>query len=93
MMRAARMRAVLLAIAASLALSSCAPERASTREAVRPAANISIESARELDQQGVRAFRAGRYADAERYFRTSFTLGGPSSELWNIARARERLDD
>jgi hypothetical protein len=56
---------------------------------VRP----NVDSARELDQDGVRAFRENRYADAIRYFRAAYRLGGPSSELWNIARARERLDD
>lgn len=52
-----------------------------------------LESARELDQSGVRAFRDGRYADAIRFFRAAYRMGGPSSELWNIARCHERLDD
>jgi hypothetical protein len=52
-----------------------------------------LEAARELDQQGVRAFREGRFADAIRYFRSAYHLGGPSSELWNVARSRERMDD
>jgi hypothetical protein len=53
----------------------------------------SVESARELDQAGVRIFKDGRYADAIRYFRAAYRMGGPSSELWNIARCHERLDD
>jgi hypothetical protein len=57
-----------------------------------PLRKANIEAARELDQQGVRAFRDGRYEDAVRYFRAAYRLGGPASELWNIARARERLD-
>ncbi len=52
----------------------------------------SLESARELDQEGVRAFKEGRYADAVRYFTVAYRMGGPPSELWNIARARERMD-
>lgn len=52
-----------------------------------------LEAARELDQQGVRAFRDGHYADAIRFFRAAYTRGAPSSELWNIARSRERMDD
>jgi hypothetical protein len=52
-----------------------------------------VGAARELDQQGVRSFRAGRYADAIAYFRAAYDLGGPSSELWNIVRCREGMDD
>jgi hypothetical protein len=58
------------------------------RAKVRP----SLESARELDQEGVRAFKEGRYADAVRYFSVAYRMGGPPSELWNMARARERMD-
>ena len=53
----------------------------------------NLDAARELDQQGVRAFREGRYQDAIRDFRAARDLGGPSSELWNIARCDERVDD
>ncbi len=52
-----------------------------------------VDAARELDQQGVRSFRDGRYVNAVRYFRAAFRLGGPSSELWNIVRSLEKLDD
>jgi len=57
------------------------------------AARASVDSARELDQQGVRSYRAGRYTDAIAYFRAAYQMGGPSSELWNIARCREGMDD
>lgn len=53
----------------------------------------SLQSARELDQEGVRAFREGRYADSVRYFAVAYRMGGPASELWNMARARERMDE
>jgi hypothetical protein len=52
-----------------------------------------VGAARELDRQGVLAFREGRFSDAIRYFRWAYHLGGPSSELWNVARSRERTDD
>jgi hypothetical protein len=53
----------------------------------------SIDAARELDQQGVRNYRTGHFADAIAYFRAAHDLGGPSSELWNIVRCREGMDD
>jgi hypothetical protein len=62
-------------------------------EGVGSLARANVAAARELDREGVRSFREGRYADAIRYFRTAYRLGGPSSELWNIARTRERVDD
>jgi len=52
-----------------------------------------IVRARGLDQQGVRAFREGRYRDAIRFFSAARRLGGPSSEIWNIARCHQRLDE
>ena len=61
-------------------------------DAVHARVKPSLESARELDQEGVRAFKEGRYADAVRYFAGAYRMGGPSSELWNMARARERMD-
>jgi PEGA domain len=60
---------------------------------VRSAARGSVDAARELDQQGVRSYRAGRYSDAIAYFRAAYQLGGPSSELWNIVRCRQGMDD
>jgi hypothetical protein len=79
----------LVATAACAPAGSRTPEPRETTRRVRP----ELEAARELDQQGVRSFREGRYADAIRYFVAAFRLGGPSSELWNVARSRERMDD
>jgi PEGA domain len=62
-------------------------------ERARLRARSNVEAARELDQGGVRSFREGRYADAVRYFYGAYSLGGPSSELWNIAKCKERQDD
>lgn len=59
----------------------------------RGGARAAVDAARELDQEGVRSFRDGRYVDATAYFRAAYRLGAPSSELWNVARSRERLDD
>jgi hypothetical protein len=53
----------------------------------------NVAGARELDREGVQLFREGRFSDAARYFQAAYRLGGPSSELWNVARTRERLDD
>src|SRR6266852_4035645 len=78
-----------------LATAACVPRIASSAadEHVIKAARPNVEGARELDQAGVHSFRDGHYVDAARYFRAAQDLGGPSSELWNIARCRERLDD
>jgi hypothetical protein len=83
---------------ALLAAASCGPPAwqgrlSSDEQETHVMARPNVESARELDQEGVRAFRDGRFADAARYFRTAYRLGGPSSELWNIARSLERIDD
>jgi hypothetical protein len=64
-----------------------------TPPAGEPTLLRDVESARELDRQGVRSFREGHFADAVRYFRAAFERGGPSSELWNVARCEEHLDD
>jgi hypothetical protein len=58
-----------------------------------PPASDDLPRARALDQQGVRAFRDGRYNDAIRYFDEALKLGGPATELWNIARCHLKLDD
>jgi hypothetical protein len=92
-----------LTLALSVACMSCmTPGMTSTQNAqsasfstnfTRAAGRGSVDAARELDQEGVRSFRAGRYNDAIAYFRGAYQLGGPSSELWNIVRCREGLDD
>jgi len=56
-------------------------------------ARRNVDTARELDQEGVRTFAEGHYADALAYFRAARSMGGPASELWNVARCLERLDD
>ncbi len=81
---------------ALLATTGCAlhPSRpARDDEPSDTSALRNVEAARELDQEGVRSFRDGRYEDAIRYFRSAHRLGGPSSELWNIARSFEKMDD
>ncbi len=78
-----------------LAATGCVPRpvQSAADEHVTTGRHPNVEAARELDQAGVRSFRDGRYVDAARYFRAAHDLGGPSSELWNLARCRERLDD
>src|SRR5450432_1207638 len=83
-------------MAAAILGTSCVPRTgagAAGGSQTRTGAHPSVDAARELDQQGVRAYRAGRYTDAIGYFRAAHQLGGPSSELWNIVRCREGMDD
>src|SRR5580700_8414577 len=90
------MRPALVALAlALLAVPACVPAggRQDAEEGLARPRAADIDAARDLDQEGVRAFREARWSDAVRYFRASYRLGGPSSEVWNIARCRERLDD
>jgi len=85
---------VVMTLVALLAATSCAQSGARARSADEGGRqDPSVDSARELDQAGVRIFKEGRYADAIRYFRAAYRMGAPSSELWNIARCKERLDD
>jgi hypothetical protein len=51
-----------------------------------------LARARALDREGVRAYKEERYNDAIRYFSEAFRLGGPATELWNIAKCHARLD-
>jgi PEGA domain-containing protein len=100
--RSRRCPTVGLALLATVAGGACqrgpsAPPRAPP---CQPAADeperrvrTDVAAARELDREGIQSFRDGRYADAILYFRTAYRMGGPSSELWNIARAREKVDD
>jgi len=85
------------AVIALLAATSCVqttgrPSDVGAEDGARRR-NPDVEAARELDQEGIRAYREARFADALRYFRASYRLGGPPSEVWNVARCRERLDD
>jgi hypothetical protein len=87
-----------LAVLALLATTACVQAGASGTDAGMGALSSrrskpDLDGARELDQQGVRAFREGRFSDAIRFFLSAYRLGGPSSELWNVARSRERMDD
>jgi hypothetical protein len=93
----ARRGARLAVVLGQIACVDCTPRLgargASLDSPIPPHTKPSIEGARELDQQGVKAFADGRYADAVLLFRASQALGGPSSESWNVARCLERLDD
>ena len=87
-----------LAVLALLATTACVQgagpgAEVADDDAAGRRARPDLDGARELDQQGVRAFREGRFSDAIRYFHAAYRLGGPSSELWNVARSRERMDD
>jgi tetratricopeptide (TPR) repeat protein len=99
-----RLRPFDLVAAALLSIATCGTTGACANGAWHPRAVddadevqlhplANVAAARELDQEGIRRFREGRYEDAIRYFREAHRLGGPSSELWNIARSREKLDD
>jgi hypothetical protein len=85
-------RVLARAFAAGAMLCACAPVGLRAREQAT-APTTGMNAARALDQEGVRSFREGRYADAVAYFQAAYKSGGPSSELWNIARTREKMDD
>lgn len=94
--RSPRLSPPLVAIAAALGLVTLeaavtAPD-AWAAGAKSPSAN-DVARARVLDREGVRAYKEERYNDAIRYFSEAFKLGGPPSELWNIAKCQERLDN
>src|SRR5271155_3131741 len=57
------------------------------------ASDQDLERARVLDQQGVRAYREERYNDAIRFFEEALRLGGPPSEIWNIAKCHVHMDE
>jgi hypothetical protein len=82
--------AVLPACAEEATARSVVAKNDDPRPQVRPA---DIAAARELDQQGVKSYLDGRYLDADALFRAAYVAGGPPSELWNMARCREKLDD
>ena len=56
------------------------------------AADKDLARARVLDQQGVRAYREERYNDAIRFFEEALKVGGPPSEIWNIAKCHDRMN-
>jgi hypothetical protein len=77
-------------LAGVLGVAHARPAHAAAAKA--PSAN-DVARARALDREGVRAYKEERYNDAIRYFTEAFKLGGPPSELWNIAKCQERLDN
>jgi hypothetical protein len=77
----------------TIGLLGAACSRPGVRSQGDGAAVKAVNAARVLDQEGVQSFRDGRYADAISYFQAAYASGGPSSELWNIARSKERMDD
>jgi PEGA domain-containing protein len=85
--------AIALLVAASCVPTPGLSGGTAAHEDVAPGARSSVAEARELDREGVRSYRAGRFTDAIAYFRAAHDLGGPSSELWNIVRCREGMDD
>src|SRR5579864_6028668 len=88
---------IRLATIALLAASACAVRTGSgTAEDdgdLLLYARPDVNAARELDHEGVKSFAESRYSDALAYFRAARKLGGPVSEVWNIARCLERLDE
>jgi hypothetical protein len=92
LLRACGPVAALLVTTACATTSAHAPG-ANGRASLARHGHGDLDAARELDQEGVRAFRDARFSDAIRYFVAAYRLGGPSSELWNVARCREHMDD
>jgi hypothetical protein len=75
------------------AKAKAAPSASATPKK-RPATDAAdLAAARELDQQGVRAFTDGRYRQPITFFEEARKRGGPASELWNIVRCYQHLDD
>lgn len=88
-MRTCRAARAALVVAIAFAALAIAPR---TSHAQTGAAQDLVR-ARELDQQGVHAYRDGHYRDAIKLFEEAHRLGGPSSEIWNIARCYQKLDE
>ncbi len=92
-----------MTVAIALSLAGCAPmkpepkaptpPRNAPAKRPEPAAVANLAAARELDQQGARAFSEGRYREALRYFEEAQKRGGPPAEFWNMARCQQKLDD
>jgi hypothetical protein len=78
-------RAQRLLASAPIALAALVPGLA--------LADRDLARARVLDQQGVRAYREERYNDAIRFFDEALKVGGPPSEIWNIAKCHVRMDE
>ncbi len=52
-----------------------------------------LKRAHELDAQGGRAFRDGRFKDAILFFTEAYRFGAPPIELWNVAKCHMKLDE
>jgi hypothetical protein len=76
--------ALLTCFALCVSTNAFAQERAATPD---------LRRARELDQQGGRAFKDGRFKDAITFFGEAFRFGAPPVELWNIAKCHLKLDE
>jgi tetratricopeptide (TPR) repeat protein len=88
--RATRARPPATAAPASSGPASSGP--ASSGPAAPAPVEDELARARVLDKEGAKAYAEGHYHDAIRYFEEAYRLGGPSFELWNIARCHLRLD-
>ena len=77
--------ALLVALAAGFAASG-----AHAQERDR---NPDLKRAHELDAEGSRAFREGRFKDAILFFTEAYRFGAPPVELWNVAKCHMKLDE
>ena len=87
-MRLRSLPVFVIVIAVGVAAPSCSVPTAHAQTK-----DEELARARMLDHEGVRAYREGRYKDAIRYFSEALKLGGPASEVWNIAKCHIRLDE
>lgn len=60
--------------------------------AVPASAAPDLARARALDREGAKAYAEGRYEDAVRAFDEAYRAGGPTFELWNVAKCWLRLE-
>jgi PEGA domain len=77
----------------ALSILSCVLASSALVAAPAFAADQDLARARVLDQQGVRAYREERYNDAIRFFEEALKVGGPPSEIWNIAKCHVHMDE
>lgn len=93
-MRPLVLRRTLLAIVvACLGLGPARAEAKSPILELPRAERSDLSRARELDALAARAYAAGRAREALLLFTEAYRAGGPSLELWNVARCHERLDE
>lgn len=87
-------RAVLTLVVLTWVVARSSAARAASPILEQPrSTKVDLARARELDAQGARAYREGRTRDALLLFTEAYRLGGPSLELWNVARCHQRLDE